>query len=1044
MGFQGDVAGIGLGELLQGLARGGREGVLTLHGGGLIGTIGLQGGQVFLLPDPDEDPEIWRRRCERAWIRSPDYRVDHLRMSEIAYAHRMEQTFRLLDAENVHFRFEPGPLPTGQGGNSGTMDPDDDGTPRLGPEAQGAVHCPGLSVEFLLLEYARIQDEVSGLVDGGDCSDHVIPRVLDAGSPPQEMQRFWGECDGMSNIVEIADRLGWPLRQTKASLKHLEQSGSVRLASARELLVLAQKELGESHFARAASRLSGWLQTAEPGPPPVGDVQLLLAEWEKGRLAACLASMDKVSARRLLRRLDLVEQNWKHSIARWQELRTHLRHDTLTEVRLVTCRVRSGDEADAPTVNALLRLARTFQDAKRNVRAGVILRVAAGQQPETTSMRLELGQRMLSVGMVDDAAPWIIEACRTLVDSNLAEKAISPLRALISARTRHQEARQLLGQARSRSARGRRRRRNSIVALALLLMISSVALVQVRMEQRFNSKVGEVQSVMHQPNEALRVLEEHFGDDTSSRVARLRGSILDLLREGENERASTWNDRYRECMLECTLGDPLVGLRQSIDMPTPPHLVHIQQEWPAREALFTNLAAQLEQTVAEWEEPDEEILHEEQRFGRMLEDMVAMVEEHGADEEIAEFEARLAVLDEKLMQRSRQRDAKIHQREELELVEEQERLLTSARAHRTAGDFQRSESTYQRLFAMEGSEKLRRLLDHEFTKVQGEAHAERRALELAEEGRHGEATELLRENMGESGALLLPWWVRSHPNGAMARFEDGRVRRTPFRMFSALDEQVNFTLEAEGHDPLEVSIDRPGDLQLSLSRRADVTWPATSSVQAVPVIVQESMVLADRSGRLVSMDREGKVHWEKNLDSLGGIARAPVFMPRKPGHLLVLTEDGDTWFVEASTGELQGPWELDSTPDWGPVPTPDGVRAHFKSGDLAEWTTRLRPSLETNSPIPADDAHRHGADAGLRVLRNKIESANELESPGGIWTVEVRDELFWVRKSGDEAEGFAVRRNGQWSYVAWEAPRAGLRQGRLWVSDEAGLRAFEP
>src|SRR5262245_28868040 len=97
MSFQGDVAGLGLGELLQGLARGGREGVLTLRGGGLSARLGVLEGQIILLPEEDEDPEIWRRRCERAWAKDPDQRIDTLRMREIAYAVRLEMMFQLLD-----------------------------------------------------------------------------------------------------------------------------------------------------------------------------------------------------------------------------------------------------------------------------------------------------------------------------------------------------------------------------------------------------------------------------------------------------------------------------------------------------------------------------------------------------------------------------------------------------------------------------------------------------------------------------------------------------------------------------------------------------------------------------------------------------------------------------------------------------------------------------------------------------------------------------------------------------------------------------------
>ena len=89
MSFQGDVAGIGLGELLQGLARGGRDGVLTLFGPHLTSAIGLKGGQLFLLAGPDERPEEWRERASRAWAEDPSPRTETRRRESIARAARL-------------------------------------------------------------------------------------------------------------------------------------------------------------------------------------------------------------------------------------------------------------------------------------------------------------------------------------------------------------------------------------------------------------------------------------------------------------------------------------------------------------------------------------------------------------------------------------------------------------------------------------------------------------------------------------------------------------------------------------------------------------------------------------------------------------------------------------------------------------------------------------------------------------------------------------------------------------------------------------------
>ena len=111
MSFQGDVAGIGLGELLQGLARGGRDGVLNLFSDRLSGCLGIRGGVLHLLPGPDEDDETWRERSLCAWADDPKPLMETRRRDAIARAHRLENFYRLLETRNLHFRFEPGPLP---------------------------------------------------------------------------------------------------------------------------------------------------------------------------------------------------------------------------------------------------------------------------------------------------------------------------------------------------------------------------------------------------------------------------------------------------------------------------------------------------------------------------------------------------------------------------------------------------------------------------------------------------------------------------------------------------------------------------------------------------------------------------------------------------------------------------------------------------------------------------------------------------------------------------------------------------------------------
>lgn len=1042
MGFQGDVAGLGLGELLQGLARGGREGVLTLHGGGETATLGVKDGQIHLLPEPDEDPEVWRKRSERAWAGSPDYRVDTLRMEEIAHAARLEQMFRLLDSQGVHFRFEPGPLPKA---GDPVVDPEEEGgdhTTRLGPTAPGAVHSAPISVEFLLLEYARLGDETSMHGDALAILVHDVVRLLDPGNAPRDLARFWEQCDGSSNVIEIADRLGWPLRKCQGTIMELLEKGLVRMAHARELLVLAQREIADAQFARAASRLSAWVWHAEAGPPPREDVDLLLAEWDQGRLPAVLASMEPIYARKLLRRMDLVEQDWKAAIERWQELRKHQRHDLISEVRLITCRVRSGDEADAPSIQSLLRLARTLQDADFEARAGVLLRVAAARMPEAAPLRLELGSRLIAVGLIEEGAPWVIEACRALIDGNLAEKAIGPLRSVISAQPSNREARQLLNQARSRSTLGRARRRNALIGLCVLLIVSAAALVQVHFEEDFNDRVDQINEQLGNPAAALDLVAQLFPEDHSQRIQDLRRSLVAQLRATEDEQKELWLDRFRECQLECTLGDPAIGLERALAMPNPPTLRYSQEQFPPVSDLFSTLAGQLEQTIAEWGPVSEEASHAEKRLAQLVDEMLATIESSDTRHDTAAFTTRMQDIRKSITDRNQERLTHIENTRRDALLENQDALLVRGRAYFEAGRLFEAVQTYEELIATDETGKLDDVLKNELDEVRRQATALGEAIHLAEGGDHARAVALLKDEVTRPTAFELPWRIETRPAGARIRFADGSSRIAPVELQSRIGERVSMTFELGGHESLEVDIEEPGDLLVVLSREPDFTWSSEHVIEAPPVPVREDVILTNRGGRVACLGPNGEERWVHELDTLGGIARAPVFLPKKPGWLLVLTEDGEAFLLDTTAGELQGPWNVGQRPIWGPVPTTTGVAAVFQTGLRAEWETRLRPTMSEIDPNELDPEHVDGATAGLRILRPNHDR-RRLDSVDRNYTAVVTDEVVQVLDP-DGANVLDIRRDGDWSLLAWEAPRAGLSQGRLWLADEAGLRGFEP
>ena len=1054
MGFQGDVAGIGLGELLQGLARGGREGVLTLRGGGIGATVGLQGGQIYLLPEPDEDPEIWRRRSQRAWVKDPNERIDALRMSEIAYAVRIEGMFLLLDSEGVHFRFEPGPLPDPN--QPVTTEAPDDEEEELGRMETGArriqatmpVHCPGVSVEYLLLEYARLSDEGSSY-QGPPILIHEVPRVVGAEPPASEGQRFWGECDGMSNLIEISDRLGQPLRQVRATMQDLFMRGHVRLADGREMLVLAQKELAENRFARAASRLAGWVQKTPPGPSGPGDMNLLVSEWDKGKLPAMVASMPPKEARTLLKRLEMAEGDIPAAIARWRKMREHHRHDGVAELRQLKWQLESTDPADAPDMADLLRVARKFQDLGFNLRAGILLRAAAAQQPDSTSVRLELGQRLVAVELIDEGAPWIVEACRTLVDSGLSEKAVGPLRSLTTADPTNREARALLNIARKNTVSGKKLRRNTLIGLAGMLLLSMGALVKVQMDQDTEQRLGRITGLLDRPVEALDMLEGEFGESSDPAVLDLRGQIIERIVAEETHVKDEWMERYREAQLECTLGDPLLGLERALALPDPPRLAKLMgsQDWPEIETLFDGLAGRLEQTVAQWAAPLEVSGHDlrtEERLGKLVDDLFALADEVETKHDLENFKVRVGILDSALDARENTRAEERARVAADQRLERQNLLLATARSHAEAGDLERAVNTFEELVSMEGTEHLARALRPEIDAVSNHLAAELEAVTLCEQGEHGKALLALDGPCPNPGEHLMPWRVDTWPEGARITLPDGWVRVAPFTMHSSFGETVELLVELEGHEPLSYVVDNPSDIKLHLSRKPNRAWSTEHPVSAVPVSIDQDHICADRGGSVVRLSAEGTV-WETDVKTLSGIGRTLVRLPKHPSKLVAVTEEGDVWLVDSESGELEGPWEAGSPPLRGPHAGATDVRLTLHDMRQVTFTDGLEAEAAELENL-ADPAREPdlGDDAGLLVLRRGAIQGTELESPWTPFSAAVHGDHYKIHWSGREGAVFTVRRSGDWQFMAWEAPNARMPGGRLWISDDAGLRAFEP
>jgi len=388
-------------------------------------------------------------------------------------------------------------------------------------------------------------------------------------------------------------------------------------------------------------------------------------------------------------------------------------------------------------------------------------------------------------------------------------------------------------------------------------------------------------------------------------------------------------------------------------------------------------------------------------------------------------------------------------------LERQNMLLASARMHNEYGDLDRSVQAYHDLTAMEGSEAVAEILADEIAVVEKHWDSVQKARSLALADDHESARAALEEGCSDLREHLMPWRIESHPSGARTRLPDGWERVTPFTAESAFGEPLELTFHLEGHEPRTLRVDSPSNQFLTMSRLADLWWRNDSPITALPVPVDGDYLCADRSGRVVRLSEEG-TRWTVKLNTIGGIARTPTMLPKRPGTVLMLSEEGNAWFVHSGTGQTEGPFSLRSPPASGPVATATGVSAGFMSGATALWEQELEPTVtnlkavdddefyDENRKAPQIERDSHGADGGLAVLRRSAREGIELASPWKSWGVRVNDDAFEVTSGDDSERSFTVSRDGDWHYLAWEAPSRGLPEGRLWVSDANGLRAFKP
>ncbi len=1044
MNFQGDVAGLGLAEVLQSIARGDKEGVLNLVCGDLQARVGMRDGMLYPLPPDNEGTSIWRERSARAWADDPQPTLETQRRQRISRAARIQAIYDLIESKTVRFHFVPGSLSTYE-----FVRTSEDGVEEA--SSLGA----GIPVEFLLLEHARLSDE------GQDSSaaylePYDLPHAPDPESSPEALRPVLAHCDGYSTLIEIADRLGWTYLQARTTIGDYIDEGIVQAGEAPIMLARAHAELEERRPDRAAARFAGWTRRSCPGPLDPAEHALLVEAWHTGGLPEVLEHMESTDARALLRRLDLAHPpNPAASHERWQHLRAHDKADTAALVREFLWRGRAGLGVDTTVMNDVLRAVRDFQERGLDSRARILLRLLSTHVPDKLGTRLELGERLIRSGLLEEGSRWLCDGARELIRSHDANRAMVPLRTVLNANPNDRDAHGLLIEAHAQTVRRRRRRYSSVIALAIIVILGMVAFVRIQAQMDLDSKLAEVDDLKDQPAIALSLLADYFGeDDDTPEVAAMRASLERRLKAEAKELHDTWMQRYDQVRQECEFGDPLLGLTRALSLPDPPELAYTFGSWPTLPDLLNVLAGNLQKkadALAQSMDATTELLHAEERLVAEFAEVIDMLEEHSSPEQVDAFRFRMVQLYDDIAQRRDERAERRANDLKIAKLNEQDMMLAIARAHRDAGDLERASRAYRLLLDQppdpKSSVTIRDVIEPEVRAVENHLAALQEALDLARRGDHDEALRVLSLGCNDPNEHLMPWAVDSVPSQVKTSISIAGTRMTPFALESSFGEHIELVFEAEGYERRVVELDDPRDLLVRLFRAPERAWRTGNLVQAAPVSSGSDHIVADRAGRIARLDANGGMRWSKELESLGGIARTPVFLPSRPGFLLIVTEDGEAWLLDASNGNTEGPWRAESPPVDGPVPTRSGISVRFADGRIAVWSESLQPEVFTAEKLFAG-ADAAGGDVvatpSIAVLRRAVDKGNELASSWTPWTVKVRSDSYELVHATRPGECIVLRRAGEWTYVAWEAPNALVPQGRAWISDAEGLRAYLP
>ena len=1009
MSFQGEVSGIGLADLLQSLSRG-KEGVLHLDGEGKRARLHVQRGAVRLLAAPGHDAEAWEGRARAA---SEGGAVDSSMassVSRVARAGRLEALYGLLDAQVLHFRFEPSVL---------------------AEEERDEAAATPFALEALLLEYARLADDrarvpAEWMPHGGEvpfqsglCRDES-----------REHARFVAACDGATSVVELADRLGVALRQAQLWAATALQQGDLYLSSQRDLWALARHELQVGRFERATARIEAALEASEPGPLPEELARQFDHEWQAGRLEAAIKPLAPRTRLRLLRKLDPAAASPGAALAR---ARAHakLAPDDLQAALHVLRAASWAASTKEPAWRELCELAKRLLAARKRLAAEPVLRALSQRTPANSVARFEVGALMLDAGMGHEAAPWIVETARDLLQQRKPQKALPSLKALVELAPEHVEAKALLSRARAMSMRQALARKHTLAGLCIVACLSTMGVVRWRATAERERRIEEVRALEAQPERALRLLAVHFPEQGDPVIDAWREALAERALQDAQAGCSSWIRDWTRAAVLCASGDLLLGVELGLGLPPPPPQAPGVESLP----LLADLAGTVEARIGELvfalpEAPGQEDadLATEEHLRGLIAELRSLLSPR-TEESWRRLATRLAEVEERLGARDELRARLTREADHRRRVEEMNLLIGAARLKKAAGDWPGAATDYAGIVALDLEGAVQASAPEEFAEAFRKREALADAERLALEGAHDRALALLQaEFPGESRSL--PWRLDIFPSDATIELPDGTRGSPPLVVRSAQAEKLRLVVARPGCHETVLEVDAPKDRLLHLHRRPDFELPGLGRVSAPPLALGADFVLVDRSAGVLRCDEHGAILWRTRLQSLAGFASSPLPMPRAPDSLLVVDEDGLAWLVDARDGATRGSTRLPAALRTGPWRAADRLRVELVDGRWVEFDEDLRTRvLEPDSP-------QGSPPAGFRVLRRN-DDARLLAASSAGWNAGVEPEGLFVRRAGEL--DFVAERGDDWEWIAFEERRL-----RLWISDGRSVRAYAP